>query len=79
MKVFIRIISLILNIISTAAGVLLAIFGVYDEIMGPAKAEELLEKLHIPLSYDQVLIVDFICIALIFISYILRSKLSKKL
>ena len=76
MTAIINTILLIVNIISFAATVLFAIFGVYEQIMGPADAEELLEKLHIPLSYNQALIIGFVCLALMIVSYILRLKLS---
>ena len=39
---------LIINILSLIATVLFAIFGVYEIIMGPADAEKMLKKLHIP-------------------------------
>ena len=74
-----NILLLILNIISFAATVLFAIFGIYEQIMGPADAEKLLKKLHIPLSYNQALIIGFVCLALMIVSYILRAKLSGKL
>ena len=70
---------LIINVISFAATVLFAIFGIYKQIMGPADAEKLLKKLHIPLSYNQTLVIGFACLALMIISYILRAKLSGRL
>lgn len=79
MKGFFNILLLILNIISFAATVLFAIFGIYEQIMGPADAEKLLKKLHIPLSYNQALIIGLVCLALMIVSYILRAKLSGKL
>ena len=79
MIAFISIILLIVNIISFAATVFYAIFGVYEQIMGPADAEKLLKKLHIPLTYNQALIIGFVCLALMFVSYILRAKLSGRL
>ena len=79
MIAFINVILLIINITSFAAVVLFAIFGIYEQIMGPADAEKLLKKLHIPLSYNQTLIIGFACLALMIISYILREKLSGRL
>ena len=79
MTAFINTILLIINIISFAATVLFAIFGVYELIMGPADAEKLLKKLHIPLSYNQALIIGFVCLVLMIVSYILRAKLSGRL
>ena len=57
---FINTILLIVNIISFAATILFAIFGVYEQIMGPADVEKLLKKLHILLSYNQILIIGFV-------------------
>ena len=79
MIAFINAFLLIINVISFAATVLFAIFGIYEQIMGPADAEKLLKKLHIPLSYNQTLIIGFACLALLIISYILRAKLSGRL
>ena len=79
MTAFINTILLIINIISFAATVLFAIFGVYELIMGPADAEKLLKKLHILLSYNQALIIGFVCLVLMIVSYILRAKLSGRL
>ena len=45
MTAFINTILLIVNIISFAATVLFAILGLYEQIMGPADVEKLLEKL----------------------------------
>ena len=76
---FLNSIMLIVNIISFIATLLFAIFGIYEQIMGPADAGKLLKKLQIPLSYNQALIIGFFCLALMIISYILRAKLSGKL
>ena len=79
MTSFINTILLIINIISFSATVLFSIFGVYEQIMGPANAEKLLQKLHIPLSYNQVLIIGLIFLVLMITSYILRAKLTGRL
>ena len=79
MTTFINTILLVVNIISFAATVLFAILGVYEQIMGAADAEKLLKKIHIPLNYNQVLIIGFIFLVLMIISYILRAKLSGRL
>lgn len=79
MTTFINIILLIVNVISFVITVLFGVYGIYEQTMGPSDAEKLLKKLHIPLSYNQVLIIGFVCLALIIITYILRAKLSGKL
>ncbi len=76
MITFINIILLIINIISFIITLLFSIFGIYEQIMGPADAEKLLKNLHIPLNYNQVLIIGFVCLAIMIFSYILRAKLS---
>ncbi len=76
---FVNAILLIINIISSVIIVLLGIFGIYEQIMGPNDAKKLLKDLHIPLSYNQVLILLFICLALKCITYILRAKLTGEL
>ncbi len=64
MKLFINIIMQIVSIISYSATALFALFGIYELIMGPADAEKLLKKLHIPLTYNQTLIIGFIFVIL---------------
>ena len=75
----INIILLIINIISFGVSILFVIFGAYEYIMGPAGAEKLLKKLHIPLSYNQVIIIGMVFVVLTLASHILREKLSGRL
>lgn len=70
---------LLINIVSFIMTVLFGLFGLYEQIMGPADAEKLLKKLHIPLNYNQALIVGFVCLALMIVTNILRAKLSGEL
>ena len=76
MTSFINVFLLIINVTSFATTVLFAIFGIYEQIMGPAGAEALLKKLRIPLTYNQVLIIGFVCIVLMIVTYILKAKVS---
>lgn len=79
MKLFINIIMQIVSIISYSATALFALFGIYELIMGPADAEKLLKKLHIPLTYNQTLIIGFIFVILAIAWYIIKAKLAGKL
>lgn len=79
MKLFINIIMQIVSIISYSATALFALFGIYELIMGPADAEKLLKKLHIPLTYNQTLIIGFIFLILAIAWYIIKAKLTGKL
>ena len=79
MTTFISAILLVVNIASFAVTVLFGIFGIYEQIMGPANAEKLLKRLNIPLNYRQVLIIGFVSLVIMFIVYVLREKLSGKL
>ena len=79
MKLFINIIMQIVSIISYSATALFALFGIYELIMGPADAEKLLKNLHIPLTYNQTLIIGFIFVILAIAGYIIKAKLIGKL
>ena len=79
MKLFINIIMQIVSIISYSATALFALFGIYELIMGPVDAEKLLKKLHIPLTYNQTLIIGFIFVILAIAGYIIKAKLTGKL
>ena len=79
MKLFINIIMQFVSIISYSATALFALFGLYELIMGPADAEKLLKKLHIPLTYNQTLIIGFIFVILAIAWYIIKAKLTGKL
>ena len=79
MKLFINIIMQIVSIISYSATALFALFGIYELIMGPADAEKLLKKIHIPLTYNQTLIIGFIFVILAIAWYIIKAKLTGKL
>ena len=79
MKLFINIIMQTVSIISYSATALFALFGIYELIMGPADAEKLLKKLHIPLTYNQTLIIGFIFVILAIAWYIIKAKLTGKL
>lgn len=79
MMAFVNAVLLIINIISSIIIILILIFGIYEQIVGLDDAKKLLKDLHIPLSYNQVLVLLFVCFALMDITYILRAKLSGEL
>ena len=62
------IIGIIINILSFIVLIPFFTFGVYEVIMGPDDAKKMLNKLHIPLSYKQILIIGFISLAVFFIN-----------
>lgn len=76
MMSFFKVFLLIVNIISFVCVLIFGIFGVYEQIMGPADAEKLLKRLNISWSYNCILVLGFICLAIMIISYIVRKKLS---
>ncbi len=47
--------------------------GTYDLIMGSENTKKLLETLHIPLTYDQTIALDFILIAIMLIVYFVKK------
>ena len=73
---FVKIFLFVINTVSFVIVLIFVVFGLYEQIMGPANAEKLLEKLNIPLSYNQVLIIGFVSLAIMIISHIVRTKLS---
>lgn len=79
MSNFVRVLLHSVNIVSFIFSLVFAIFGLYEDIMGPKDAEKLLKRIGFPLNYNQVLIVGFICYAILAISYILRVWLSGNL
>ena len=78
MKTLINMVLLFVHIVSLILSILFGAFGIYEQIMGPAAAEKLLEKLHIPLSYNGALIVGLVCCFIMCVTYVLRNKLSGK-
>ena len=66
----------LIHIITLTVSALFVAFGIYEQITGPAKAEEeLLKKLRIPLSYNQVLIIGLICVFFSVLLHYLRNKI----
>ena len=79
MNPVVNIIAIIVMVISCLTTALFVIFGIYELIMGPGDAKKLLKKLHIPLIYNQVLIIGFASLILAIAGYILIAKLSGEL
>ena len=79
MTTFVNVFLIILNIVSFIITLLFAIFGLYEQIMGAADAEKMLEKLHIPLSYRQVLIIGTVSVFIMIFTYLLRTKFFGKM
>ena len=79
MTTFVNVFLIILNIVSFIVTVLFAIFGLYEQIMGATDAEKMLEKLHIPLSYRQVLIIGTVSVFIMIFTYLLRTKFFGKM
>ena len=77
MREFIRITLLVTNIISFAATMILLPFAALAEILNPPTFEKLLEKLKIPLNFQQFLYLAYICLAILIITYFLRKKFFK--
>ncbi|NLL63653.1 MAG: hypothetical protein GX241_05365 [Ruminococcaceae bacterium] len=79
MKKFIDKVLLVMETVSFIIAILLlVIFGAYEKVMGSAAMERLLKKLHILLIYNQMSTIGWICLALAFITLILRGKSSGK-
>jgi len=73
---FLKIFLIVINIVSFVCVLIFGAFGIIEQLLGPAGAEKLLNKLNISWSYHQVWVVGFICLAIMIISYIVRKKLT---
>lgn len=73
MKSIIGSVLLVINIISFVCVLIFGIFGIVEYLLGPAETEKWIKKLNIPLSYNQVLFIGFICLAIMIITYIIRK------
>lgn len=73
MEIILNYVLLIVNIATFVITVLFAIFGIYEYIRGPEKAEQMLEIIHFPLNYRQTLFVGFANLVIMIISYIWRK------
>lgn len=74
MTVLVNVILPIVIIVCFVVTVLFVPFGIYEQIMGPADAQKLLKKMHIPLNYNQVLVIYFVCLALMMVGYFVISS-----
>lgn len=75
MNNFLKPFLLVLNIAFFVFVMVFMVFGVIEQLLGPAKAMKLLERLKIPWSYNRVLLVGFICLAITIVLFIVRKKL----
>lgn len=74
MKEIIRRLLIVVQIISFILSSIFSVLGIYGEIMRPAKLEKLLKALYIPITYDQFLIFGYVCVGIMIIIYIVRTK-----
>ena len=70
-----NIVLFVIHIVSSIIFALFFIFGIWEYLDGPSDVKKTLKKIKFPLSYNQILCVGFICMALMFITAILRAKL----
>ena len=74
MNSFLNMFLIITKIVSMIIFIVFVPFGIYEYIMGPEDLKKLLKKLNIPLTYNQFLIIGFICVAVFFASLLLHEK-----
>ena len=75
MRLFVKGFLLILIIALLVVDLLFVIWGLYEQLFGAARAMNLLEKLHIPLNYNQVLLIGIVCLAILCFLNVLRRKI----
>ena len=78
MKPFIKVVLTLCNALSIMIMVLFIIIEIYKEIMGVPKTDKLLENLHVPLNYRQILVLALICTVIMIITEVLKIKIYSK-
>lgn len=71
MNPVLKIVLRIIHYFSIVGTVLFALFAFYEKMVGIEKAEALLEKLNISISYNQILVIGFIFVSVAVITYML--------
>ena len=75
MKEIIRIILLVLNIVSFVIIAIIGVLGILSELLGPAKFDDLLKSLYIPLNFNILWKLSIIFIPILIITFVIRKKL----
>lgn len=76
MSNWLNIVLLIINIITFIIALLfVGVFGLYEYFTGAKGLEKLLQKMEIPLTYNQVFAISIVSTALTIILYILRTEI----
>lgn len=75
MKEIIRIILLVLNIVSFVIIAIIGVLGILSEPLGPAKFDDLLKSLNIPLNFNILWKISIIFIPILIITFVIRKKL----
>ena len=66
---------LVTGIVGLIGILLITPFGLLGELFGIPFVENLLEKLNIPLNYNELGIIAIVCLVIMILSYFLRKKL----
>lgn len=74
MREFIKYALLVINIISLVLGLVFVAFILYCEFFGYDKGNNLLKSINSPLDDNGIIIVGFICGAILILSILLRKK-----
>ena len=70
-----NIVLFVIHIVSSVIFILFFIYCIWEYMVEAAEVEKMLKRIHCPLSNDQIAVVGFICMALMFITANLREKL----
>lgn len=73
MTACLRLILLIVRAVSFVAVLPFLVFGLYEQLMGPEDAKQLLKRLKIPLRYKWVLIIAFADMAIFGLSHVVLT------
>ena len=73
------ILLIIIIIVSAICTVPFLLFGIIEFFQGPEDTKKLLKKWNLPWSYKRILVVGFICYAILLIATLLQKILSGEL
>ena len=71
---FLKITLIIINKISFLGMIVIGLFAFFSEIFGIPTAERILDRINISCDFDQIMIIGFVFIATMLISYFLRKR-----
>ena len=71
---FLKMFLYVINKISFVGMIIIGLFALFAEIFGIPKAEKILNNINISWSFGRIMLIGFILVAIMLISYLIRKK-----